>query len=200
MLTLTALCHGRYFVIPRNQRGFSWGTHQVNDMLRDLELVGSQSHYMGPVIVSRTETPDFPDDQFRTTAEYLLEDGQQRVTSLLIFANELRKRLESIGGFPVHVEELRNLVFLNHHGVKLRLQNLQPPLHDYFSCILLGSPSPPADRTPPMDALDSVKAKLAEHVASLDTSALLRWKERITNQALFIFVDLRSAGAGLSRC
>src|SRR4051794_17785151 len=102
------ICSGRYFVIPDNQRGFSWGPRQVDDFIADLQLAGAQAHYMGPLIVSRTTKPDFQDDDLTTTAEFILEDGQQRLTTLFIFANEIRKRLVVKGSYLVHSEQLES--------------------------------------------------------------------------------------------
>lgn len=70
MYKFSDICGGRYFVIPENQRGFSWGPSQVTDVINDLNLAGTQSHYMGPLIVSRSYTPDFQDDELTTTVEF----------------------------------------------------------------------------------------------------------------------------------
>ena len=92
MIPFNNICSGKVFTVPSNQRGFSWGVAQVDDLISDLKLAGTQSHYLGTVIVSRARgVNDFQDDNLSTTAEFILEDGQQRITTLLIFANELRK-------------------------------------------------------------------------------------------------------------
>lgn len=188
------ICGGRYFVIPDNQRGFSWGKDQVDDVVEDLHLAGGQAHYMGPLIVSRSSDPDFQDDDLTTTAEFILEDGQQRLTTLLIFANEICKRMKSRQVHAIHAEQLENLVFLKHHGQKLRLQNKQPALQEYLSYILTGAPAPPAERVPAMDALDKVRQRIAHHLDPLNEQELLSWKQKISNQALFVWVDLATAG------
>lgn len=194
MNKFSEVCSGRYFLVPENQRGFSWGQRQVEDLIKDLELAAGQSHYLGPVIVSRTTTRDFQDRYLTTTAEFLLEDGQQRVTTLFIFANEIRKRLLLIPDAAVEAEELRRLVFLDHNGVRPRLQNEQATLQDYFSFILTGAPARPAARVAAMAALDIVQQTIFGKLDGLDLDQLRLWKARITNQVLFIWVDLASAG------
>ena len=194
MLKYSEICNGRFFSIPENQRGFSWKAENVEDFIEDLLLAGSQSHYMGPLIVSRTSLPDFQDDSFSTTAEYTLEDGQQRLTTLFIFANEIRKLFQAKNIHHVEAAELEKFVFMRHQGVKLRLQNKQSVLHDYLSYILTGSPAQPAARVPAMNSLDEVRSKIFEVLNPLSDQDLLHWKQRICNQALFVWVDLVTAG------
>jgi hypothetical protein len=194
MYKFSDICGGRYFVIPENQRGFSWGPSQVTDVINDLNLAGTQSHYMGPLIVSRSSTPDFQDDELTTTVEFILEDGQQRLTTLVIFANEIRKRLEAKGIYAVHAAQLENLIFLKHNGRQLRIQNKQPTLHDYLSYTLIGTPAPPAERVPAMRALDEVRARISGYLDALSDNELLAWKQKLSNQALFVWVDLATAG------
>jgi len=167
MKTFTDICSGKYFVIPENQRGFSWGPRQVKDVIEDLRLADTQSHYMGPLIVSRTQKPDFQDDDLKTTAEFTLEDGQQRLTTLIIFANEIRKRMESLGIHPIHAQYLDNFVFLKHQGKKLRLQNKLVALQDYLSYILTGNPAPTTEKIPAMDALKTVRDEIETFVQTL---------------------------------
>ena len=188
------ICSGRYFTIPENQRGFSWGADQVKDVIADLQLANTQSHYMGPLIVSRTEKADFQDDDLTTTVEFILEDGQQRLTTLFIFANEIQKEMVFRAVHPVHAQQLESYVFLKHQGKKLRLQNRQSALQDYLSFILIGTPAPPAERVPAMQALDVVQKEIRSFVSNLSDQELLAWKQRISNSALFVWVDLAEAG------
>lgn len=188
------ICGGRYFIIPDNQRGFSWGAKQVDDLVADLLLADTQAHYMGPLIVSRTSRADFQDDELTTTAEFILEDGQQRLTTLFIFANEIRKRMVARGIYSVHSEQLKDFIILKHQGSKLRLQNSQATLQDYFSYIIVGTPAKPVSRVPAMNALDEVQERIDQIADSMSDGELLAWKHRICNQTLFVWVDLATAG------
>lgn len=194
MYKFADICGGRFFLIPDNQRGFSWGARQVDDVIADLKLADTQSHYMGPLIVNRTKSPDFQDDELNTTAEFILEDGQQRLTTLFIFANEIRRHMVARGIHAVHSQQLESYVHLKHKGQKLRLQNEQQVLQNYLSYILTGSPAPPAERVPAMEALDQVQRHIDSFVSRLGDQELLVWKQRVCNQALFVWVDLATAG------
>lgn len=193
MQPFRVLCQGRYYIIPENQRGFSWTVREIKDLLNDLTLTEGHSHYMGPLIVSRTATPDFNDENFEATIEYTLEDGQQRLTTLFILANEIRLRLHQLAGNDtVDTAELERLVFYRMGGRKRRLQNKNEALDQYLSYILTGAPMPPADRTPPMRAMDVVRGHAHDFVAEKDEQTLLVWKAKIQNQAKMILVDLAS--------
>ena len=57
------ICSGKVLTVPANQRAFSWGVSQVDDLISDLKLAGTQAHYLGTVIVSRARgVNDFQDD------------------------------------------------------------------------------------------------------------------------------------------
>lgn len=193
----------RYYVIPENQRGFSWGKRHVDDLIKDLQLARNQSHYMGPIIVTRTDRPSFQDAELSETSEFTLDDGQQRITTMLLFANAIRKRLEAEIDTLIDEDlertltssmlQLDRLIFyeVQNGGSRFpRLQNRNSELDQYFKYLLTGSPLPPADRSPPMRALDDVQTYINGFVADLTLEELLQWKNKISNQAKFIWVDL----------
>ena len=193
MKKFTEICSGHYFVIPENQRGFSWSKDEVNDVFNDLELAGTQSHYMGPIIVTRTLTPDFQDDTLTTTAEFTLEDGQQRLTTFFIIINELKKGCAAIG-LQLEAQEIERIIFYQKGGLQLRLKNNNLHLEASLSHIISGAPPMPANPTPPIMALKSVADYVAQRVGSMSQQELLTWKHRLTNQAKFIWVDLAAEG------
>jgi hypothetical protein len=187
------LCAGRYYIIPQNQRGYSWAPEHAEEILSDLNLAGTHAHYMGPIIVTRTGEPDFQDDDLNTTVEFTLEDGQQRLTTFFMIASEILKRIEVINGAPdIESTEIQRLLFYNLGGPQLRLKNSNADLHQYFSFLLTGSPSPPGQRTPPMFALDRVQACISRFFLDKDLPSLIIWKKKLVNQAKFIWVDLAS--------
>lgn len=190
------LCKGKYYAIPANQRGYSWQYSHIDDILKDLMIAGNQAHYFGPLIVSRDRfEPDFQDDERATTARYILEDGQQRFTTFLILINAIRLRLEELSGGPdLRSKELAQLLFYQHNGTQLRLQNENTSLNDCIRTILTGSPAWPRRPSPPMLSL----RKAAEHIrakfSTFDESELIDWKNRLLNQAKFVWVDLQTEG------
>lgn len=73
-LRLVGDIEGRFFV-PRYQRGYRWGAHEVGQLLEDIRESKGADYSLQPVVVKR-----------RSGGELELVDGQQRLTTLyLIF-------------------------------------------------------------------------------------------------------------------
>ena len=79
------------FVVPDYQRGYSWSKDkQLEDLWEDLENMPENSHHYTGMF---TFCKDDEDDN-----KYIIVDGQQRMTTLIILINELLKRID--GGIP----------------------------------------------------------------------------------------------------
>jgi uncharacterized protein with ParB-like and HNH nuclease domain len=93
-LLLQNLFANKVFKIPNYQRGYSWETEQINDLIEDLELISNKIHYTGTIVWKKSnETVKGFGETFPI---HEIVDGQQRLTSLIIFLNEIRKELDSI--------------------------------------------------------------------------------------------------------
>lgn len=64
--------HGR-FIVPAYQRGYRWGKHEVSALLDDIWENGPRDYSLQPVVVMK-----------RGDAEWVLVDGQQRLTTLYL--------------------------------------------------------------------------------------------------------------------
>jgi len=77
--TLSEIFNDKIFKIPDYQRGYSWGESQLEDLWRDIDnLPLNKSHYTGMITV------DIQDNK-----TYHVIDGQQRLTSLIIFLKNI---------------------------------------------------------------------------------------------------------------
>lgn len=83
-------------MIPQNQRGYAWTRKEIVALLRDIERSDKQhvQHYFGPIVVSTKPGSEHRYRQQFWKRKYL-EDGQQRLTTLLFLCEALRRRLES---------------------------------------------------------------------------------------------------------
>ena len=75
------------FRIPDYQRGYAWEEKQVKDLIQDIDALvsdeGISSHYMGTVVTFKTKiTSQY---QYSTVDVFDVVDGQQRLTSILLF-------------------------------------------------------------------------------------------------------------------
>lgn len=104
---ISALLAGKFIIVPDYQRAYSWDTDvseekskQVNTFLLDLQdYIGSHSatpYYLGHFL--------FED---RGQGKYAIIDGQQRLTTVVIFIAALYKKLLEIKGVA-KVEDLGN--------------------------------------------------------------------------------------------
>jgi len=77
LLSLSDIIVDNFFIIPDYQRGYSWETRQINDLIKDIEnLFGKQhKHYIGTIVAAPSVNSE------RT---YDIVDGQQRITTLII--------------------------------------------------------------------------------------------------------------------
>jgi hypothetical protein len=188
---LKDLLRNHSFIIPENQRGFSWRTQHAEAMVNDLRLMGEKSHYMGPIIVTSSGREPFRDEVTRDyIKEFILDDGQQRLTSFILFSHAIVERFEEIGDSQnQHCIDLSNYLAFNHVGRNLRIQNRNGDLNQFLRHLILDEPAP-AGRTPPMNALEEVLSYFRRVVFTLAVDDLVDWKLRITTQAKFIFVNL----------
>jgi len=80
--TLSEIFNEKIFKVPDYQRGYSWGEQQLEDLWRDIDnLPLGKLHYTGMITV------DIQDRKI-----YHVIDGQQRLTSLIIFIKNILDR------------------------------------------------------------------------------------------------------------
>lgn len=97
--TLQEIFASRVFAVPDYQRGYAWGDEHRLDLLNDLEdierLPSGKQHYTGTIVVHKgahatrvvmTQHFDVLD----------IVDGQQRLTTLIIFLSCISARLETL--------------------------------------------------------------------------------------------------------
>jgi uncharacterized protein with ParB-like and HNH nuclease domain len=91
----------KVFRIPDYQRGYSWGKKQLTDFYEDLEnLIKGRSHYTGVITLE-----DVKEDVYKNWHEdlwliegknytpYFIVDGQQRITTIIIFISVILEKL-----------------------------------------------------------------------------------------------------------
>ncbi len=195
MISLDTIFDTRVFHIPENQRGYSWTEKEIDELFGDLEIMGAKCHYLGTIICSKIET--FLDDKTkRPTVKYILEDGQQRLTTFLIILNEIKKRFEHLDqGVTVESTKLEQLVTYKRGSTGLRIENKNQALHECLSHYLLGVPVLlPADKSPPMRFLERAVKYIEGRVNLIETREdLLELRNKVCHQVQIIEVDLADA-------
>lgn len=69
--------NGKTLTVPKYQRDYSWDYEEWDDLWNDIEGIKNEKiHYMGYVALQKTDNP----------LEFIIVDGQQRITTLSILA------------------------------------------------------------------------------------------------------------------
>ena len=93
----TDVLRPRLLTIPDYQRGYAWEHDQVQDFLDDLRLLEpGKTHYTGTVVLLGGGE-QVVDDELNALVRADVVDGQQRLTTICLLLNELRRALESAG-------------------------------------------------------------------------------------------------------
>lgn len=78
--------NGRFFEIPKYQRGYAWEVQNIRELFDDvIESIESNSnHYIGTIVLSKSEDDD---------EKFYVVDGQQRITTTTLIISALIKQL-----------------------------------------------------------------------------------------------------------
>lgn len=90
------------FLIPSYQRGYRWSDDEVLDLLNDIhEFMNTkkdnQKYCLQPIVVKKLED-----------GRYEVLDGQQRLTTIFILLNRLKKEIPNIKTFQIEYETRKN--------------------------------------------------------------------------------------------
>ena len=78
--------NGKFFEIPKYQRGYSWEKENIRDLFDDIDeaIESNTSHYLGTIVLSKNE---------KDNESFYIVDGQQRVTTITMIINALINEL-----------------------------------------------------------------------------------------------------------
>lgn len=78
--------NGRFFEIPKYQRGYAWDIQNVRDLFDDIteSIESNSNHYIGTIVLSK----DMEDDE-----KFHVVDGQQRITTISMIIKALVSQL-----------------------------------------------------------------------------------------------------------
>lgn len=88
----------RLLVVPDYQRGYAWENRQLREFVEDLELLsGGKDHYTGTVILHPQDVSRPRDAAGKSYAVAHVVDGQQRMTTIVLLLNAIRRELAELG-------------------------------------------------------------------------------------------------------
>ena len=96
--TISKLFEGSLYRIPDYQRGYAWEQPQLDDLLEDLEFLEvGQPHYTGTVVLHRRADDLVRDKHGKKYEVFDVVDGQQRLTTIVVLLDAIRRELTSLG-------------------------------------------------------------------------------------------------------
>ena len=192
--SLQQLFHERVFTIPDYQRGYAWETSHVQDFLEDLDYMDpSRHHYTGTVVLhARADVESIMDENGTQLTPVDVVDGQQRLTTIVILLDCVRRALVSVGGddYPLARGIERNYVrTVRANGQPVFRITLNSDVNDYFRSNVLGnSPMPLGPRIASERRLVVAKDHIDEHLAArlseLDADAKAPWLQELYSKVV----------------
>ena len=149
---LKGLLQDKLIEVADYQRPYAWGEKQLRDLWQDLDVLGTDRHYAGTLVLQRTDRVRQSQDGEDLTV-YEVVDGQQRLTTCVILLEQLRRTMEKYpsGEFEeLDVDgarrDLARLVRVNIGGVSCPRLRLGDDLNEFFDKSVLGKEATDKDR------------------------------------------------------
>ena len=143
------------FRIPDYQRGYSWGSQQLEEFWDDLiGMLPDQDHYTGMISLKRVNSEDINRNYEKWNNEkwlvdngykiYEVVDGQQRLTTIIILINEIynyckKHNLEELNG--ISIDEVASTFLVRKKNDITRTYKfgyeVDNPSYNYFKIMIL---------------------------------------------------------------
>lgn len=187
------LFNGRLFQIPDYQRGYAWDEPQWKEFLEDLEILPDQKdHFTGTLVLHEIVSAARPtDDTGRQYAYVHVVDGQQRLTTIVLLLDALRREMVAFANLStlasgiasnfLHVKDL--------NGERIYKIMLNRDCQPYFvNNILSDPPGPEGPLIASHDRLRRAKRYFRDYLAKFraiapaDPSRLLRLYDKVAHR------------------
>lgn len=100
--TIEQIFSERLLLIPDYQRGYAWDRGNLIEFTDDLELLPpDRSHYTGTIILDLTHSERRRDAEGGSYELVDVVDGQQRLTTIILFLNAIRRQMTQIPDLAV---------------------------------------------------------------------------------------------------
>jgi uncharacterized protein with ParB-like and HNH nuclease domain len=208
LLSLTEIFNQKFFRIPDFQRGYSWEVEQLEDFWDDLEnLKPDKIHYTGLLTVEQVSKngvlniEKWQDDVWlleKGLSAYYVIDGQQRLTTSIIFINELLKGFKDSEGINFDSKEawIDRFLYKQFDIYKSFIFGYEKdnPSDEYFKTKILGQQSSFSDKVPEQTLytanLRFAKEYFKNKLTKLDKPALEEMFKKVTNKFKFNFYEI----------
>ncbi|MES2388596.1 MAG: DUF262 domain-containing HNH endonuclease family protein [Bacteroidota bacterium] len=213
---LNEIFNNKFFRIPDYQRGYSWEKEQLDDFWEDLQnLKDGKTHYTGQITVkpiNKNEVSNlekWQDDKWlfeRGMNAYYIIDGQQRITTSIIFIRQLLLRFfnPNVDGNVkegINFDTLENWeskFLFKHYGSNYKSfifgYEKDNPSDEFFKTRILGQQSATADRVPEQTLytanLEYAAIYFSEKFCSYDSVSLETMFRKVVSGFKFNFYEV----------
>jgi hypothetical protein len=139
--SLAEIFSNKIFCIPDYQRGYAWEKQQWDDFILDLELLPeNKNHFFGTLTIKSTGVKKMMDEEGRAYISFDIIDGQQRLTTAIIFLQAIHDELLKVKEYKQLANGLKEMYLAN---LDLNQQpftklKLNPDCHEFFEEAVLG--------------------------------------------------------------
>ena len=172
VVSLDDLFHKRIFRVPDYQRGYSWEQQQIREFLEDLELLAdSRYHYTGTVVLNESNDEESRmDSDGNSYALVDIVDGQQRLTTIVVLLNEIRRALTGFSDTAKGLSQgiAKNFVFAQEiSGQPLFKLSLNSDTNHFFrNSVLTEEPGVEGPQITSERRLAEAKKQMADYIGS----------------------------------
>ena len=179
----------KHFIIPKYQRAYSWEEKQLQDFLEDTQNQRIDKDYFFGTIL-------FQDRGMKDGFEHIeIVDGQQRITTLIIFMKVLLKALSGEYNNSKYSREIKRYL-KDETFYKLELIQLD---NDFFKTYIIDD-NPINEKffsTPSQKRLYFAKDYFEKHLNEIELKLLKEYKEKIEKTKLLTYSVTDTAEATL---
>ncbi len=185
--TISELFDGRkIFKIPEYQRAYAWGKKQLEDFIEDIDNQRlGKDHFFGTLLFHVREKAQFE----------LIDvvDGQQRITTLIIFMKLLLEKLKAMGD---NVEIYEETYIKLKDEFKLRALDLD---NEFFHTYILEDNVIGEEllQTASQKRLLFAKKFFTERLENLSIESLLKFRDKIERTKVLVYLVVDNAEAAL---
>jgi len=183
----------RLLHVPDYQRGYSWERAQVKDFLDDLRLISDgHRHYTGTIVLLNGASP-VVDDNLQALLPADVVDGPQRLTTVGLLLNEIRRALGALGATQAADGLKRQFLLTAKDGAPLLKLSVQSDARPVWMALLqdatVDAPETLSGKRL-LDAALQIRKEVAGVAASGGVDALLALSRKLMTGLHFTLYEL----------
>ena len=165
------------FKIPAYQRSYSWGSTQINQFIEDLENATSQ-YYLGHFLFEKSADE----------STMMIIDGQQRLTTCVIFFSCLRNALSNRESVNLDLDDITDYYIKDLRKKTQKFETVDDDNNFFLDEIVefMDNSSQPATRS--QERIRQAKQIFIAKMAEKDTKELERWYHLVEEASITHFI------------